>query len=69
MMPEMNGLDVLRTLRADPRFADLPVVMFSALSDPAIANEALRAGAQAFVVKGQFDQVMEAVKRFVKYPA
>jgi CheY-like chemotaxis protein len=65
MMPEMNGLDVLRALRANPRFKDLPVVMFSALSDPAIQREALRAGAQAFIVKGHFDDALAAVQKYV----
>ena len=35
MMPGMDGVEVLRRLRADPRTARLPVVMCSAVSDPA----------------------------------
>lgn len=65
MMPEMTGLDVLRALRANSRFKDLPVVMFSALSDPSVQQEALRAGAQAFIVKGQFDEALATIKKYI----
>lgn len=60
-MPHMSGLEVLRALRADPRNDDLTVVMYSALSDPAARAAALAAGAQAFVVKGRFDEIEAAV--------
>ena len=35
MMPGMSGVDLLATLRADPRFAALPVVLMSAAPPPA----------------------------------
>ena len=68
MMPEMSGLDVLKALRAQPQFKDLPVVMFSALSDPAIHAEAVKAGAQGFIIKGCFDAALAAVKKYVENP-
>jgi CheY-like chemotaxis protein len=34
MMPEMNGFDVLRALKADPADRDVSVVMHSAWDDP-----------------------------------
>lgn len=33
MMPEMSGVDLLRTLRAGPRWRDLPVVLITAATD------------------------------------
>src|SRR3712207_6491323 len=33
MMPGMNGVDVLRALRADPRLAGVPVLLYSADTD------------------------------------
>src|SRR5207244_2956795 len=33
MMPEMNGHDVLRELKADSRWRDIPVIMISALDE------------------------------------
>ena len=32
MMPDMNGYEVSRQLRADPETADLPILMFTAKS-------------------------------------
>jgi CheY-like chemotaxis protein len=51
-MPDMDGFEVLRRLRADPRHRGLPVVLFTAMSDPWTAAEARRLGASDFVVKG-----------------
>ena len=52
MMPEMSGLDMLKSVRADPRTAAVPVVVFTALSDEKTRREATRLGAHGFVVKG-----------------
>jgi len=51
-MPELNGLDVLKRLRADPATAGVPVVMFTATDDdPESVAAARAAGANDFVVK------------------
>jgi DNA-binding response OmpR family regulator len=52
MMPGMNGLEVLRSVRASPRTAAMPVVLFTALSDARTRAEARRLGASGYVVKG-----------------
>lgn len=51
MLPDLNGLEVLRRLRADPRCGDLPVLMFSSLEDPARIQQTLQSGADAWVPK------------------
>ena len=55
MMPGMDGLDVLRVIRSDPRLQKLPVVLFSALSDPKFREYALNEGASDYWVKGALD--------------
>jgi DNA-binding response OmpR family regulator len=52
MMPEMNGLELLRAIRANPESAGVTVVVFSALSDERTREEARRLGANGYVVKG-----------------
>ena len=52
MMPEMTGLDVLKSVRADPRLAAIPVVVYTALSDDRTRAAARSLGANAYVVKG-----------------
>jgi two-component system sensor histidine kinase and response regulator WspE len=53
-MPRMNGIEFIRTLRADPRFATIPVIIVS-YKDRAEDREAgLSAGATAYLTKGSF---------------
>jgi two-component system sensor histidine kinase/response regulator len=47
-MPGKDGLEVLRSLHADPRLADIPVVVVSANGDP---SKALAAGARCYLSK------------------
>lgn len=47
-LSDMDGVEVIRTLRADPHFADAPIIMASGLD---VEDEALKAGATMFLVK------------------
>ena len=51
MMPRMDGFEVCRRLKANPRTADIPVVMVTALSDTANRLRGLQAGADEFLTK------------------
>jgi CheY-like chemotaxis protein len=50
-MPEMDGFQVLESLRADPRFRDLPVIVVTGREDVEAVDRAFAAGATSFVVK------------------
>ena len=50
-MPEMNGLECLRRLRADPATANLPVMMVTTESEMAQVALALDAGANEYLMK------------------
>ncbi len=65
MMPRITGFDVLRTLRADPRTASVPIVVFSALHDPEFVEQALSLGANDYWVKGTFD--LAALENWLTY--
>lgn len=59
-LPDIGGIDVLRRLRTLPGMATVPVLLFSASTDPAARIAALRAGADDFLAKPIDDQTMLA---------
>ena len=50
-MPTMDGFEVLRRLRADARWRDLPVIVVTGREDVDAVDKAYGAGATSFVVK------------------
>lgn len=51
VMPEIDGLDVLRRLRADERFRELPIIVLSTKEEAAVKAEAFALGANDYLVK------------------
>ncbi|WP_121634220.1 response regulator transcription factor [Tropicibacter alexandrii] len=51
MLPGRSGYDILRELRDDPGFADLPVLMLTARGQSKDREMAERAGASRFMTK------------------
>ena len=50
-LPDMNGLDILQQLKADPRTREVPVVVISADATPEHAEKLLAAGAHTYLTK------------------
>jgi two-component system chemotaxis response regulator CheY len=50
-MPMMNGIDVLRKMRGDDRFKEIPVLMISTESEDDKIREAIDAGAHGYLTK------------------
>lgn len=55
-MPEMDGLALLQAIRAEPAWRGLPVVLLTSLNDPDSISRGLEGGADAYLVKQEFDQ-------------
>jgi CheY-like chemotaxis protein len=51
MMPEMDGLEFARRVRADERWSDLMIVVLSALSDPNTKRKAREIGVTEYWTK------------------
>lgn len=51
MMPEMDGFEVCRLIKADPRWQHIPIVMVTALDSKEDLASGLNAGADEFVSK------------------
>ncbi|MET1756368.1 response regulator [Novosphingobium sp. RD2P27] len=60
MMPQMNGIEVLRELRRNPRTQELPVIMVTARAESGATVEALEAGANDYVTKPIDFEVLKA---------
>jgi two-component system cell cycle response regulator len=70
MMPEMDGLEVCRRLKANPKTHHIPVLMITALDQPSDRVKGLEAGADDFLTKPVDDvQLMARVKSLVRLKA
>jgi two-component system, OmpR family, alkaline phosphatase synthesis response regulator PhoP len=51
MLPDIDGLELLRQIRVQPRFDNVPVLILSAKADPGTIRKGLDMGADAYVTK------------------
>jgi two-component system, chemotaxis family, sensor kinase CheA len=66
-MPRMDGLELTKRVREDVKFADLPVVLLTSLATKEHREKGVAAGANAYFVKGKFDQsgLLDVIKRLI----
>ena len=66
-MPRMNGFDLTAKIRSEERFAGLPVVLVTSLESAEDKERGVAAGADAYIVKGGFDQgaLIEVIRRLL----
>lgn len=61
-MPRVDGLEVLRTVRADPAFDRLPIVLVTSSREEPDLEEAYRLGTNAYLVKPvEVDKFIRAI--------
>jgi sigma-B regulation protein RsbU (phosphoserine phosphatase) len=51
VMPEIDGLELVRRFRGDERFSDVPIIVLSTKEEPAVKAEAFALGANDYIVK------------------
>src|SRR5678816_1334633 len=68
MLPKINGLEVLKRLRADPSFHTLPVIVFSNASLPGTVESVWRAGATMVLSKSSHSpkEIVESARAALK---
>jgi len=55
LLPKLNGLEVLRILKNDPKLKEVPVVIITNFSDNEITKKSLEMGALDYLVKVNID--------------
>jgi len=58
-MPNMNGLELVKKVRSDPRFTELPIIMVTTEGGKAEVITALKAGVNNYIVKPFTPQVLK----------
>lgn len=68
VLPEMEGMDVLKELRTDPSYdAELKIIIFSNLNDRDIRQKAVELGANGFITKAEYSpsRLVDEVGKFL----
>ena len=66
MMPHVSGYEICRQLRAHPRTASMPIIVFTARGQPVDRQAALEAGADDYMAKpASMDELLERVDRLL----
>lgn len=66
-MPRMDGFELTKRIRAEPKLAELPVVLVTAREAKEDRERGIDAGANAYIVKSSFDQsnLLEVIGRLI----
>ena len=67
-LPRLDGIEVLRTLRASPRTASVPIVMLSSATESRELAQCYQAGANSCIVKPiEFRALAETLRELGRY--
>lgn len=63
-MPRVDGVDVLRQLKADPRTAVVPAIVLTTTDDPREIERCYALGCNVYITKPvEYDAFIEAIRR------
>lgn len=68
LLPTKSGVEVLRTLKADEKYKNIPVIITSNLSEKTTVDECLALGAVDFIIKVHINlsELVIRVKKAIK---
>lgn len=58
-MPEMNGLELVKKVRGEPKYSDMPIIMVTTEGGKTEVITALKAGVNNYIVKPFTPQVLK----------
>ncbi len=66
-MPRMDGFALTENIRADAKLQDLPLILVTSLGSREDRERGVAAGANAYIVKGEFDQnnLLQVIERLL----
>jgi len=63
-MPRVDGVEVLRQVKADPRLATTPVIILTTTDDPREVERCYQLGCNVYITKPvAYDQFVEAIRQ------
>ena len=63
-MPRIDGIDVLRRLKADARTSRIPTIMLTTTDDPREVNRCYELGCNVYITKPvEYEAFIEAIRR------
>lgn len=66
-MPVMDGFELTEKIKNDDLYKEIPIVLVTSLESPGDKIRGLNAGADAYIIKGSFDQtvLLETIDRLI----
>lgn len=67
MLPDTNGLDILKQIKQAPNLKTLPVILLTNLGQESIIKQGFDLGAEGYLIKASYtpDQIVEEVKNIL----
>lgn len=67
VMPNLSGLALAEKIRAEPKYAELPIILVTSLASDEDKRRGLEAGADAYLTKPAFDQqlLLDCLERLI----
>ncbi|AFM40566.1 chemotaxis signal transduction protein [Desulfosporosinus acidiphilus SJ4] len=63
-MPVMDGMALTKQIKSNPDLKEIPVIIFSSISNEGLQNKILSVGADAQITKPEIDKLVELIKTF-----
>lgn len=67
-MPNMDGFELIKALRENPNYEDLPVIILTSLNDEESRGRSARVGANSYIVKPfSLEKIQYEVSKYVRW--
>ena len=67
-MPNMDGFELIKALRENPDYKDLPVIILTSLNDEESKGRSARVGANSYIVKPfSLEKIQYEVSKYVRW--